>query len=106
WSEREQRLLLARDRMGIKPLYFCRRGLDLYFGSELKAILVHPEIERRLDAEGLHYYTSLNYVPSPHTLIEGIRKVPPGHWMEWQRGDVRCAPYWQVSFDPQPQMTV
>ncbi len=53
WSERDRRLVLARDRMGIKPLYIARRGEDLYFGSELKAILVHPEIERWLSADGL-----------------------------------------------------
>ncbi len=106
WSEPERRLILARDRVGIKPLYFYRRGVDLYFGSELKAILVHPEVERRLDAEGLHYYTSLNYVPSPHTLIDGIKKVPPAHWLQWQNGQVSCSPYWQLSFEPQPDLTL
>ena len=71
WNVPEKRLVLARDRMGIKPLYFAQRGEELYFGSELKAILVHPEIRRKLSCQGLDCYLSLNYVPSPWTLIEG-----------------------------------
>ena len=82
----DRRLVLARDRMGIKPLYIARRGEDLYFGSELKAILIHPEIERRLSLDGLDCYLSLNYVPAPWTLVEGIEKLLPGHWLEWRRG--------------------
>ncbi|MDQ6758483.1 MAG: asparagine synthase (glutamine-hydrolyzing) [Acidobacteriota bacterium] len=106
WSERDRRLVLARDRMGIKPLYFYRAGREIYFGSELKALFAHPEIERRLDPEGLHYFTSLNYVPSPHTLVEGIKKVPPGHWMQWRNGEVTSAPYWKLSFQPQSSLSL
>jgi asparagine synthase (glutamine-hydrolysing) len=96
WSERDRRLVLARDRMGIKPLYVARQGEDLYFGSELKAILVHPEIERCLSLDGLDCYLSLNYVPAPWTLVEGIEKLLPGHWMEWRRGAIRTASYWSL----------
>ena len=103
WQESRRRLVLGRDRMGIKPLYFHRRGRDLYFGSELKAILEHPEIERRLDFEGLGYYLSLNYIPCPHTLIEGIEKLPPGYWLEWEAGRTRMEPYWRLEFDPRPR---
>ena len=98
WTESTKRLILARDRMGIKPLYVARRGEDLFFGSELKAILVHPEIDRRLSMAGLDCYLSLNYVPCPWTLVEGIEKVSPGHWMEWQNGHVSSGPYWQLPF--------
>ena len=94
WQEREQRLVLVRDRVGIKPLYIYRQGGDLYFGSELKAILDHREIPRRIDEAGLSYYLSLNYVPAPLTLIEGITKVTPGCWLEWKRGEVRTEQYW------------
>ncbi len=104
WTASKKRLVLARDRMGIKPLYLARRGQDLYFGSELKAILIHPEIERRLSLEGLDCYLSLNYVPWPWTLIEGIEKLPPGHWLEWKDGAVRTEPYWQVPLvEPRPR---
>jgi asparagine synthase (glutamine-hydrolysing) len=94
WRESDRRLVLARDRMGIKPLYIARRGDDLYFGSELKAILVHPEIERWLSPDGLDCYLSLNYVPAPWTLVEGIEKLLPGQWMEWHRGSIRTERYW------------
>jgi asparagine synthase (glutamine-hydrolysing) len=96
WTKSTKRLVLARDRMGIKPLYFARRGEDLYFGSELKAILIHPEIERRLSLDGLDCYLSLNYVPCPWTLVEGIEKLPPGQWLEWRDGKVSSHPYWRL----------
>jgi asparagine synthase (glutamine-hydrolysing) len=89
WTESSGRLVLARDRMGIKPLYYCERGGDLYFGSELKAILEHPEVPRLLDLEALDTYLSVNYSPGPRTLIQGIGKVPPGHLLEWRRGRTR-----------------
>jgi asparagine synthase (glutamine-hydrolysing) len=98
WTESSKRLVLARDRMGIKPVYISRRGDDLYFGSELKAILVHPEIPRQLSLAGLDCYLSLNYVPCPWTLVDGIEKLPPGCWLEWRDGAVRSASYWQVPF--------
>jgi asparagine synthase (glutamine-hydrolysing) len=96
WTERDSRLVLARDRLGIKPLYFARRGEELYFGSELKAIFVHPEIERRLSLSGLDTYLALNYVPCPWTLVEGIEKVRPGHWLEWRDGSVQTECYWEL----------
>jgi asparagine synthase (glutamine-hydrolysing) len=101
WSKRDNRLVLARDRVGIKPLYIHRRGVNVYFGSELKSLFVHPEIERHIDPLGLHYYTSLNYVPSPNTLVEGIEKLPAGHWLEWRDGRVQTSPYWELKFQPQ-----
>jgi asparagine synthase (glutamine-hydrolysing) len=100
WSEPERRLVLARDRMGIKPLYYSQRGRDLYFGSELKALFVHPEIPRRLSLEGLDCYLSLNYVPAPWTLVEGIVKLRPGHWLEWRDGTVRTECYWRIPLSP------
>ncbi len=106
WAESKKRLVLARDRMGIKPLYIHRRGDDLYFGSELKAILVHPEVERRLNLAGLDCYLSLNYVPCPHTLVEGIEKLPPGHLLEWRDGRVRTKAYWRLELRPQPHWTL
>ena len=100
WIEADHRLVIARDRMGIKPLYFSRRGDDVFFGSELKAILIHPEIERRLSMAGMDCYLSLNYVPCPWTLVEGIEKLPPGHWLEWKNGKVRSEAYWRLPFGP------
>jgi asparagine synthase (glutamine-hydrolysing) len=96
WTTSTRRLVLARDRMGIKPLYIARQGEELFFGSELKAILVHPEIDRRLSLSGLDCYLSLNYAPAPWTLVDGIEKVLPGHWVEWRDGKLRSEAYWRL----------
>ncbi len=102
WTESEHRLTLCRDRMGIKPLYLHQRGDDVYFGSELKTLFVHDEIGRHIDPVGLNLYLSLNYIPGPYTMIDGIRKLPPGHWLEWREGRVTTGAYWTLKFDPQP----
>jgi asparagine synthase (glutamine-hydrolysing) len=88
WVQSERRLFLARDRMGIKPLYYCLQDGEIYFASELKCLFAHPEIPRRICLAGLNCYLSLNYVPAPYTLVEGIRKLLPGQVLEWQDG--RC----------------
>jgi asparagine synthase (glutamine-hydrolysing) len=103
WSESRKRLVLGRDRLGIKPLYIAHRGRDIFFGSELKAIFVHPEIPRQLNQKGLDCYLSMNYVPCPWTLVEGIEKLPPGHWLEWENGTSRSDCYWQLPFGTQEQ---
>jgi len=104
WTQSKRRLVLVRDRMGIKPLYFARRGGEIYFGSELKAILLHPEIDRRMNRAGLEHYLSLNYVPGPHTLVEGIEKLPPGHWLEWRDGAVTSEAWWRINFQPDSRL--
>ena len=102
WSNAGQRLVLARDRLGIKPLYIAERGDDLLFASELKGILVHPEIDRELSLEGLDCYLSMNYVPCPWTLVAGVEKLPPGRWLEWRDGRSTQQVYWQIpSMAPQ-----
>ena len=98
WNVPQKRFVLARDRMGIKPLYFTQRGEDLYFGSELKAILIHPEIKRNLSREALDCYLSLNFIPSPWTMIDGIRKLAPGDWMEWRDGKITTETYWKLPY--------
>jgi asparagine synthase (glutamine-hydrolysing) len=104
WDERRRRLVLARDRMGIKPLYIFHRGRDLYFGSEVKTILHHAEVDRRLDRNGLGYYLSLNWVPAPYTLVEGVEKLLPGELLEWENGSIRREQYWQLRFQPDPKI--
>jgi asparagine synthase (glutamine-hydrolysing) len=96
WSNAGRRLVLARDRLGIKPLYIAERGDDLLFASELKGILVHPEIDRELSLEGLDCYLSMNYVPCPWTLVAGVEKLPPGRWLEWRDGRTTQQVYWQI----------
>ena len=96
WCESRQRLVLARDRMGIKPLYYARRGRDLYFGSELKAIFCHPEINRTIDLHALDTYLGLNYVAGPHTLAAGVVKLMPGCFLTWHDGEISSHRYWQA----------
>jgi asparagine synthase (glutamine-hydrolysing) len=105
WTESSRRLVLARDRIGIKPLYTARLGQDLLFGSELKSILIHPEVPRELSLAGLDCYLSLNYVPGPWTLVEGIEKLSPGHWLEWNDGNVRSDCYWRLPLANGPGRT-
>ena len=100
WSESQRRLVLARDRLGIKPLYYSVRGNNLYFGSELKALFSHPEISRNIDLNALSSFLSLNYVPGPGTLVNGIRKLAPGHWLEWRFGEVTTERWWQIRMQP------
>jgi asparagine synthase (glutamine-hydrolysing) len=102
WTESERRLVLCRDRLGIKPLYIHQRGEELYFGSEVKTLFAHSEIERRIDTVGLNLYLSLNYIPGPYTMTDGIRKLAPAHWLDWRDGVSRTEPYWTLRFDPHP----
>ncbi|MHB8541706.1 MAG: asparagine synthase (glutamine-hydrolyzing) [Candidatus Acidiferrales bacterium] len=106
WSESKKRLVLARDRMGIKPLYVCRLNDDILFGSELKAILIHPEVDRRLSMAGLNCFLSMNFVPCPWTLVDGIEKLPPGHLLEWRDGKIHSEKFWSLSFYEDPRWTL
>jgi asparagine synthase (glutamine-hydrolysing) len=100
WTESRRRLVLVRDRMGIKPLYFAKQNGNVYFGSEVKTILPHPEIGRRINRLSLDRYLSLNYTPGPRTMIEGIEKLPPGNFLDWRDGKTSITPYWTLEFRP------
>jgi asparagine synthase (glutamine-hydrolysing) len=106
WSESRGRLILARDRVGIKPLFVARRGPDLYFASELKAIFVHPEVDRKLNPAALDCYLAMNYVPGPYTMVEGVEKLRPGCWLEWVGGRVRSEPFWRIPRCADPNWTI
>jgi len=93
WVQSEQRLILVRDHAGIKPLYYCVQGGEIYFGSELKTIFAHPQVKRNISLEGLNAYLSLNYVPGPYTLVDGIMKLMPGHVLEWKDGALKIESY-------------
>src|SRR5215469_3658417 len=106
WSERSNRLVLARDRMGIKPLYLRLSGHNLVFGSELTALLAHPEVTRAINASALEDFLSLNYVPSPNTLIEGIEKLPSGRFLDWRNGVETLTRWWTPCFTPDPKISL
>ena len=98
WDAPRSRLLLARDRLGIKPLYFAETSTGLAFASEAKALLEHPGVPREVDPEALDLYLTLQYVPGPRTIWRTIRKLPPGHLLVAERGSVAIRRYWDVSF--------
>lgn len=98
WDEGARRLILARDRLGIKPLLYAADDRRLAFASELKAILEHPGVERRLDQSALSDYLTYLYIPSPKTAYLSVRKLPPAHVLVADAGGIRLKPYWDVSF--------
>jgi asparagine synthase (glutamine-hydrolysing) len=99
WDERRRRLLVARDRMGEKPLYFTRSANAFVFSSELKSLVVHPEVERRVNLLALRKYLQYEFVPSPHTMIEGVHKLRPAHRLIFENGEWRTEPYWRLSYE-------
>ncbi len=93
WDSQRQQLLLARDRMGQKPLYWARLGSGIVFGSEIKALLRHPELVTTLDPAGLLRYLAFEYVPAPWTIFRGVYKLRRGHVLRWHGGDAQIRPY-------------
>jgi asparagine synthase (glutamine-hydrolysing) len=98
WDRRRRRLLLYRDRIGKKPLYWCQIGQDLVFGSEIKAILAHGRASRDLDFNALYHYFSLKNLSAPNTAFRDIKQLLPGHYLIWDNGKVETRPYWRLDF--------
>src|SRR6266704_842471 len=93
--------ILARDRMGKKPLYYHEHRGALYFASEIKALLRIPGFERRIDLEALHHYLSYKHVPHPLSIFEGVRMLPPAHLLVYRPGaPPTIRRYWDVDFSP------
>ena len=100
WDERKQKLLIVRDRMGIKPLYYAQAGRRLYFASEIKALLACPEIQPEIELSSLDQYCAFLYVPGPGTMFRGISKLLPGHMLTWERGQLKVECYWDSKYGP------
>ena len=98
WDASRRRLLLARDRAGKKPLYYTRANGSFIFGSEIKALLHHPDVKRQADPQALADFLSVRYVPGPATLFANIYKVLPGHWLLYENDNIREECYWDYSF--------
>ena len=96
WDANHERLFVARDRLGIKPLYYWIGHGQFVFASELKALLAHPEVPRDVDLTALDLFLSLEYVPGPRTIFEGIFKLQPGHSLILQNGDLTLRRYWDI----------
>ena len=102
WHSAEQRLTLVRDRLGIKPLYVYADAERLVFGSEIKAILQHPDVPRELDPHGLANFLTFGHALAPQTMFRSIRKLRPAHLLEWSAAsdEVRETRYWDVPLAP------
>jgi asparagine synthase (glutamine-hydrolysing) len=96
WDSTRQRLLLARDRMGQKPVYYCRYRGGLAFASEMKALLALPGMSATVDRAALREYLAMGYCVAPRTLCDGIHKLPPASLLVWEQGDLRIQSYWAL----------
>lgn len=101
WDNREKSCFLARDPLGIKPLYYWQAGSTLVFASELRSILATNLPSIALSSQGLYGYLIGGSVPEPHTLIHGISCLEAGHWLRWQSGHLNQSRYWQINFTPE-----
>jgi asparagine synthase (glutamine-hydrolysing) len=104
WDERRRLALLARDRLGQKPLFYRVDDGRLLFGSEPKAILAFPGQIARADAEAIHHYLCFGFVPSPLSAFDGIRKLPPAHYLTFHDGKVNIQRYWRLTYTPKLQI--
>lgn len=98
WDEPQQKLLLARDRIGQKPLFYSCDGANFLFGSEMKAILSLHDQQPELDPVAMHDYLSLRFIAAPRTIFRHIQKLPPAHTLVFQHGQISLRRYWQLSF--------
>ena len=101
WDGKRKRLFVARDRVGIKPLYFCETGKAFYFASELKAIIADVAVPREINLHGVRKFLAFNYLPGTETLFKNIHKLPPGHYLTVEQGRVTQQQYWDLRFTEQ-----
>jgi asparagine synthase (glutamine-hydrolysing) len=95
WDKKKNELFLARDRLGVKPLYYYWQNNQLIFSSEIKAILEH-KIERKVDKDAFNHYFRLGFVPTPLTMFEGIKKLPAAHYLVFKNNQIEIRKYWQI----------
>ncbi|HLH52163.1 MAG TPA: asparagine synthase (glutamine-hydrolyzing), partial [Verrucomicrobiae bacterium] len=98
WDSKRRRLFVARDRVGIKPLYYCQTPQAFYFASELKSIIADPQVKREVHLPAVRRFLSFNYVPGEETLLKGVLKLLPGHWLSIEHGKMVRRQYWDLRF--------
>jgi asparagine synthase (glutamine-hydrolysing) len=106
WDARTQTLFLARDRVGKKPLYYFQSHDRFVFASEIKALLVDDAVPRVPDPVGIDHFLALQYIPTPLTAFQGVRKLPAAHWLELRHGSIEMGRYWELRFAPKLQITM
>ena len=100
WDAKERTLFLARDRVGIKPLYYCQTDKALSFGSEIKSLLTDPEVRREVNPQAVDRFLTYLYLPGKETLLKGIFKLEPGHFLFIKDGRVTSKQYWDLDYAP------
>lgn len=100
WDEKKQLLLLGRDRLGKKPIFYTVQGGKLYWASELRALLTALPSQPEIDLSAIDQYLSLQYIPEPLTAYQGIYKLPAAHYLTWQSGELKIERYWDFSYEP------
>lgn len=103
YDEKKKLLFAARDHVGIKPFYYAVKNGSFYFGSEIKAILAHPDIKKELNEDALSYYLTFASTPAPHTLFSGIQKLAPAHYLVIKDGEIEKRKYWNPVADAPEQ---
>lgn len=104
WDKKERRLLLVRDRIGIKPLYYTLLADGtLVFGSELKTILVHPGVKREIEPEALDFFLTVEYIPAPYSIFKNIFKLPAGCHLTYTKGRIAIQKYWDIESGEEPR---
>jgi asparagine synthase (glutamine-hydrolysing) len=101
WDRKRRELVLARDRLGVKPLYYYAQDEKLIFASEIKAIVQVPEVKREINPEALYHYIGYEFVPAPATMFRNVQKLPPGHYLRYKDGKTEIVRYWDVEFHRQ-----
>jgi asparagine synthase (glutamine-hydrolysing) len=96
WDSKNQTLFLCRDRLGIKPLFYCWDGKSLSFASEIKSILCDPEVSKNMDWNALNLYLTLNYIPAPYTIFKKIKKLDPGCYILVRKEGLEIKQYWDI----------
>src|SRR4051795_3444253 len=98
WDRRRERLVLARDRVGKKPLFYAEQGGTLWFGSEPRTIVEDPEVSREVDFDAIDSFLMYQYVPHPKSAFKALRKLPPAHTLTWEDGRIETRRYWKLSY--------
>jgi asparagine synthase (glutamine-hydrolysing) len=106
WDRRRKRLLLVRDRLGIKPVYYYAGKDFVAFASEIKSLLQHPSVPREVDEQSVDLYLTLRYVPGPRTMFKNIFKLQPGHWLTADQSGVRTGMYWDLDYNSRREIDV
>jgi asparagine synthase (glutamine-hydrolysing) len=101
WDKKRRELILARDRLGVKPLYYYAQDERLVFASEIKAIVQVPEVKREINPQALYHYVGYEFVPAPDTMFRQVHKLPPGHYLRYKDGKTEMVRYWDLQFRQQ-----